>query len=236
MPRPKRASDDVYNARRRIRRASRSAERRGETERARQLRLLAESTYAGRGAASDVARAATAALAALGRLPSSQDRRRSAERNRQLIGALRSASRGATSARAGARDLVRAIQARRNELFARQLNLASSGAESALDRPDLSGKAQARIFWMSTRRMWLDASPDRRYEEIMRRMGTGSLEEAFRRVMEFNSDAVESAIRVEAPVRDTLRDLTDERGDEPVSIGSPPEFMYMVRDAINLMR
>lgn len=234
MSRPKRASDDVYNARRRIRRAARRAEKKGETERARQLRLMAEQTYIGRGASASVERAATVALVALRRLPSASERRASAERNQALVSGLRQATRQ-TSARTGARDLGRAIQARRNEIFARQLNLASAGAESTLDRPELSGKSQARIFWMSTRRMWMGVSPDKRYEAIMREMGTKSLEEAFRRVMEFNSDAVESAIRVEAPVRDTLRDMTDERGDEPAAIGSPPEFMYFVRDAYNLM-
>lgn len=246
MARPKRVSDDVYNARRRIRRAAKAAERKGETERARQLRLLAEQTYIGRGAVADVSRAASAALAAMGRLPDAKRRREMREQNEPMIRALRAASRSASTRGAAAR-LARGladrsldkraaeIARRRNDLFARQLSLASAGGESTLDRPDLTGKSQARIFWMSTRRIWMGARPEDRYDAIMRALGTSSLQDAFDRVMDLNRDALESAIRVERPIRDTISDMTDERGDEPSNIGSPPEFMYLVRDAYNLV-
>lgn len=249
MARQKRTSDEIYNARRRIRRAAKAAEREGETERARQLRLLAESTYIGRGLGANVARAASAAIAALKKIPQTREEKRAAkeqrkavrerrERNRELISALRSAARG-TGPRGAAKKLTRAFVARDNALFARELNLASADLPSALDKPNLSGKSQARIFWMSTRKLWMGAKPERRYEEILKAMGADSLRAAFDRVMRYNAKAVEEAERAEQEVRDTLKDMGDERGDEPVSIGSPPEFAYFVRDAsalVNLMR
>lgn len=245
MARARRASDDVYNARRRIRRAAKAADRRGEEERARQLRRLAEETYIGRGLSANVQRAASAALAALRALPTSAQRREAQERNRQIVAALRAAQR-TPSPRQGATDLARAIRARRaervgrdNEIFSREINLASQDLPSSIDRADLSGKSQARIFWMSTRKLWMGAPPDQRYEAIMRALWTDSLREAFERVLEYNERAVSMAEEAEREVRDTLAEMGDERGDEPVSIGSPPEFMYFVRDysaQVNLMR
>lgn len=242
MARARRASDDIYNARRRIRRAAAAAERRGETERARQLRRAAEETYAGRGLAANVERAASAALAALRLLPKAPDTERTRERNKQLISALRAVQRrpslgGAVS------GLARELRSRRvgrdNEIFSREINLASQDLPSSIDRADLSGKSQARIFWMSTRKLWMGAPPDQRYQRIMEALGTDSLRDAFERVLELNDRAVRMAREAEREVSDTLRDMGDERGDEPVSIGSPPEFMYFVRDAsahINLLR
>lgn len=251
MARQKRTSDEVYNARRRIRRAARAAERKGETERARQLRLLAENTYIGRGAGANISRAVSAAIAALKKIPETREEKRAAraqrkaqrdfnERNRALISALRAASRmSASSPRAGAKKLTRAFVARDNAIFARELNLASADLPSSLDKPNLSGKSQARIFWMSTRKLWMGVKPDRRYEEIMKAMGADSLRAAFDIVMRHNRAAVEAAEAAESQVRDTLRDMGDERGDEPVSVDYPPEFMYFVKDysaVVNRMR
>lgn len=249
MARQKRMSDEVYNARRRIRRAAKVAEREGETERARQLRLLAESTYIGRGAGANIARAASAAIAALKKIPKTKEEKRAAreqrkaqrafnERNRNLISALRSAARG-SGPRGAAKKLTRVFVARDNELFARELNLASADLPSSLDKPNLSGKSQARIFWMSTRKLWMGADPDKRYQKIMKALGADSLRAAFDIVLRHNREAVEAAERAEADVRDTLSDMGDERGDEPVSVDYPPEFMYFVKDysaVVNRMR
>ena len=233
MARAKRVSDDVYNARRRLRRAAAKAEQTGEQERARQLRRLAEETYIGRGVAASVERAASAALAALRQIPQARERRRddqkARERERGLISALRSAARG-TSPRGAAKRLTRAFLERDNAIFSRELNLASMDLSSSIDRADLSGKSQARIFWMSTRKLWMGAPPDQRYEAIMRAMGTDSLRLAFARVLRYNEAAVDAAESAEREVRDTLKDMGDERGDEPVLVDYPPEFMYFVKD------
>ena len=241
MARQRRVSDDIYNARRRIRRAAAAAERKGESERARQLRAAAEQTYVSRGVAASVERAASAALAALRMLPSKPDTARTRERNRALISGLRAAQRRPSPA-SGARTLANEIRARRvsrdNELFKLEINLASQDLPSSIDRADLSGKSQTRIFWMSTRKIWQGAPPEQRYEVIMRAIGTDSLRDAFERVLAYNERAVGMAEDAEREVRDTLKDMTNERADEPVSIGSPPEFMYFVRDysnVINLM-
>lgn len=250
VARAKRASDDIYNARRRIRRAAKAAERKGETERARQLRMLVESTYIGRGAGANVARAASAAIAALKKIPQTREEKRAErerrrevrdrkERNARLISALRSAARNTAGPGGAAKKLTRAFLARDNAIFAHELNLASSDNASSLDKPEISGKSQARIFWMSTRKLWMDARPENRYREIMKAMGTDSLRLAFARVLRYNEEALASAMSAEKEVRDTLREMGDERGDEPVSIGSPPEFMYFVKDysaLVNLMR
>lgn len=242
MARAKRASDDVYNARRRLRRAAAKAERTGEQERAMQLRRLAEETYIGRGVAASFERAAIAALAALRQIPRAIERRRddqkARERDRGLISALRSAARS-VSPRGAAKRLTRAFLDRDNAIFSRELNLASMDLPSSIDRADLSGKSQARIFWMSTRKLWMGVPPDQRYDAIMRALGTDSLRLAFDRVLRYNESAVSMAESAEREVRDTLSDMGDERGDEPVSIGSPPEFMYFVKDysaRVNLMR
>ena len=253
MAREKRASDEVYNARRRIRRAARAAEKKGETERARQLRLLAESTYIGRGVGASVERAARAAVAALKRIPRTKEERREErerksavkqrrERFAKLISVLRGIGRGAgggVTPRGAARNLAKVYVDRDNKLFAHELNLASSDMPSSIDRPDLSGRSQARIFWMSTRKLWIDAKPDKRYEAILKGMHADSLREAFNLVLKYNKKAVASAEKAEKEVRDTLAEMGDERGDEPVSIGSPPEFAYFVRDItarFNLLR
>lgn len=249
MARQKRTSDDVYNARRRIRRAAKAAERKGETERARQLRLLAENTYIGRGAGANIARAASAAIAALKKIHETREEKRAAraqrkaqrdfnERNRALISALRYAARG-TDPRGAAKRLTRAFLDRDNAIFSRELNLASMDLPSSIDRADLSGKSQARIFWMSTRKLWMGVPPDQRYDAIMRALGTDSLRLAFDRVLRYNEAAVAMAESAEREVRDTLRDMGDERGDEPVSVDYPPEFMYFVKDysaVVNRMR
>ena len=250
MARARRASDDVYNARRRIRRAAKAAERRGEEERARQLRRLAEETYIGRGAGANVTRAASAAIAALKKIPQTREEKRAErerrrevrarkERNAGLISALRSIARSASGPGGAAKKLTRALLARDNAIFSRELNLASQDLPSSIDRAELSGKSQARIFWLSTRKLWMGARPEKRYEAIMKAMGTDSLRLAFARVLKYNEAAVSMAEDAERKVRDTLADMGDERGDEPVSIGSPPEFMYFVRDysaQVNLMR
>lgn len=238
MARAKRASDDVYNARRRIRRAAKAAERKGEEERARQLRRLAEETYIGRGFSANVQRAANAALAALRVLPTSAQRREAQERNRQIVSALRSAARS-SGPRGAVKRLTRAFLDRDNAIFSREINLASMDLPSSIDRPDLSGKSQARIFWMSTRKLWMGVPPERRYEAIMQALGTDSLRLAFDRVLRYNEAAVSTAESAEREVRDTLTDMGDERGDEPVSIDYPPEFMYFVKDysaVVNRMR
>ena len=251
MARQKRASDEVYNARRRIRRAAHAAEKKGETERARQLRLLAESTYIGRGVGASVERAARAAAAALKRMPRTKEERREEhksavkqrrERFAKLISVLRGIGRGAgggVTPRGAARNLAKVYVDRDNQLFAHELNLASADMPSSIDRPDLSGRSQARIFWMSTRKLWIDAKPEKRYEAILKGMHADSLREAFNLVLKYNKKAVASAEKAEREVRDTLAEMGDERGDEPVSIGSPPEFAYFVRDItarFNLLR
>ena len=242
MARARRASDDIYNARRRIRRAAAAAERKGETERARQLRRAAEETYVQRGVAASVERAANAALAALRMLPARPDTERTRQRNQQLVSGLRNVARRPASVRRGVTDLARTLRARRvsrdNEIFSRELNMASQDRPSSIDRADLSGKSQARIFWMSTRKIWMGVPAERRYEAILEKLGTDSLRDAFEQVMSFNERAVQMAEDAEREVRDTLQDMGDERGDEPVSIGSPPEFMYFVKDytsQVNLM-
>lgn len=242
MARAKRASDDVYNARRRLRRAAAKAERTGEQERARQLRRLAEETYIGRGVAKSVERAASAALAALRQIPRARERRRdeqkARERDRELVSALRSVARS-VSPRGAAKRLTRAFLDRDNAIFSRELNLASMDLPSSIDRRDLSGKSQARIFWMSTRKLWMGVPPEQRYDAIMRALGTDSLRLAFDRVLRYNEAAVTIAKKAEREVRDTLEDMGDERGDEPVSVDYPPEFMYFVKDysaVVNRMR
>ena len=244
MARAKRASDEIYNARRRVRRAAAAAERRGETERARQLRRLAEETYVGRGAQANVTRGASAAAAALREVmrasaaPTGRGKERSRQQGHELLHALRQISR-TPSVRGSVSALTEALRASRvqrdNEIFARQLNTASAGGASSLDRADLSGKAQARIFWMSTRKLWMGERPEDRYGAIMRAFGTDSLRDAFEQVVEYNAQAVEQAVRVEAPLHDTLTQMADERMDETVVIGSPPEFLYFVRDASNIV-
>lgn len=224
MARAKRASDDVYNARRRLRRAAERAERMGDASTAERLRAMARETYVGRGARASIERAAQAAAGALSRAA-------------KFVGA----SFGDTLRRL--RNIIRPGESRRssavvrrdNEIFARQLNMASSDLPSSIDRRDLSGRSQARIFWMSTRKIWMGLPADQRYEAIMRAAGTDSLREAFERVMRYNAEAVSMAEGIEAELRDTLTQMGDERGDEPVNVSSPPEFMYFVNDYSNIV-
>ena len=294
MARARKASDEIYNERRRLRRAAARAEKKGEFEDAYRLRRLAQATYVKKGVAGGVSDAARVALAAAkirqgitekqiraemraakaehatgisaakaarrgsksgitqaarGAYTQSQleagktlkqlraEQREKQEANAQSIRALREiASR--PSVKRGVSKLARALSDRvekKDRLFIKELNMASIGTASTLDRPDLTGKSQARIFWMSTQKIWRGDKPEERYEHIKQALGVRTVEEAFNIVMEQNERAIDSAIKAEAPIRSTIEDMQDETADIAEQIGSPPEFMYYVQDITSLL-
>lgn len=225
MARAKRASDDVYNARRRLRRAAARAEREGNAQRAEQMRAAANQTYIGRNG--DVRRAASAASAAIRRFIGGV-----ADKGRAVLESLRSIVRSAPTKRTRLEQMREERVARDNDVFSHELNLASMDSPSSLDRPNLTGKAQARIFWLSTSKIWTGVEPEQRYDAIMRRLGTDSLRDAFNRVMRLNELALAIAEEQEREVRDTLRDMLDASADEAVPLGySDSGYAYFVRDA-----
>lgn len=231
MPRKKTTADEIYNARRRLKREAARAEKKGDIERARQLRNIAAQTYINRGNNQNFERAAQAAVAGL--------KKENKQSTSNLIKNLRSI---ATQTISGAAKKFKQIKKnylnKDNERFKKQLYMASSGYESTLDSKKLSGRSKTRIFWMSTQRIWEGLPPEQRINAILQAFNTDSLRKAFNKVLDLNKEAVKNASQAEKEVRDTLKDMGDERPDEGLNIGSPPEFMALIKDAysaINLM-
>lgn len=173
MPRAKRKSDEVYNARRRAKRLAarieRDMERQTSSERAASrayldtIRAQIAKTYTPR-KGSPAVRSALAAEAAS-----------SAEELDRMTRGVRS-----VSGRTG----------RANRLFSQQINAARLEKASMFGR---MGSEQVSIFYAATRNIWQGRDPRKRNEYIMEALGTSSLEEAFRRVIRENRTALRVA-------------------------------------------
>ena len=170
MARPKRASDEVYNARRRARRAIARLERE-------------MSTYSTRQAAS--ARNYIASL----------QTQIAKTYSPQRAGA-RGVSQAALEAASVLRETVRTSKSRqtaatrRNEIFKREIALASSGAPSTIAKSTDLAQGYVKIFYRSTQEIWQGAPPEKRNEMIMSALGVSDLESAMARVLMRNRDAV----------------------------------------------
>lgn len=189
MARPKRRSDEIYNARRRAKRLAARIERdmanQTPSERAASRSYLAT-------VREQIARTYT-------------PRKGAAETRSALMDEAESSARELDRMTRGVRG-VRGRTGRANQLFSQQLNAAR------LDRASMFGKMgseQVGIFYAATRNIWQGRDPRRRNEYIMKALGTSSLEEAFRKVIRENRTALRVAEHRGA-IRSAVEGVTSE--------------------------
>lgn len=174
MARAKRASDEIYNARRRAKRllarmeredvsGMSTAQKRARADYMESVRAQITQSYQGTRDVWEVRRAQKRAKSAGERL----DRMTSAPRK------------------------VNSSRERSDMLFQRQINLARIGAPSTLGD---HGKEAVDVFYAATRRYWRGKDPKERNRLIMRGLGASSLSEAFEKVISANERAINLAI------------------------------------------
>ena len=174
MARAKRASDEIYNARRRAKRlltrmeredvsGMSTAQKRARADYMESVRAQITQSYQGTRDVREVRRAQKRAKSAGERL----DRMTSAPRK------------------------VKSSRERSDMLFQRQINLARIGAPSTLGD---HGKEAVDVFYAATRRYWRGKDPKERNRLIMRGLGASSLSEAFEKVISANERALNLAI------------------------------------------
>ena len=163
MPRKKRASDEVYNARRRAKRLiarlerEQAADSTGVQARARQsyiqsLKDQVSKSYAASRKKSDV---------------------KASRENSMTLNRMTNIPRADRTARE-----------RSEAIFRQQLAQARTGGISSITN------AEASVFYAATRRIWSGADVRERNELIKRALGVSSLAEAFRIVTEDNTRAI----------------------------------------------
>lgn len=200
MPRAKRKSDELYNERRRAKRlAARIEKQQFETAREQQ--------------------AAQSYVANL---------RRQIERTYISKGVEKDeAFKAAKSLGVQTRREVRTASQRANEIFTRELNLASSGNESTLGA---LGQQYVKIFYASTQSIWEGQPLERRNKAILAALGTDSLRDAFIEVLYKNRGAIKAAKHAGEPIG-----ITDENAffyedaDETDDYGSPEYLDYVTQ-------
>lgn len=174
MARAKRASDEVYNARRRAKRllarmeredvsGMSAAQKRARTDYMESVRAQITQSYQGTRNVREVRSAQKRAKSASERL----DRMTSAPRK------------------------VKSPRERSDLLFQRQINLARIDAPSTLGE---HGKEAVGVFYAATRRYWRGKDPKERNRLIMQGLGVKSLSEAFEKVLRANEQAFKAAI------------------------------------------
>ena len=185
MARAKRASDEVYNARRRAKRllarmeredvsGMSAAQKRARTDYMESVREQIAQSYQGTRSVREVRSARKRAKSASERL----DRMTSAPRK------VKSS----------------------DVLFQRQINLARIDAPSTLGE---HGKEAVAVFYAATRRYWRGKDPKERNRLIMQGLGAKSLSDAFEKVLRANERAFKDAIASGVPTSE-VEGFTDE--------------------------
>lgn len=161
MARAKRASDEVYNARRRakrlIARLEKQASKNAAEDRARKSYVQSLKSAVASSYAKNRSREAIA------------DSKKYAEKLDRMTAIPRA---------------NRTAKARSEAIFRQQLATARAGAASSVT------EAQASVFYAATRRIWRGHDPRERNELIKKALGASSLSEAFEKVISENQAAV----------------------------------------------
>ena len=173
MPRAKRKSDELYNERRRAKRLAARIEKQ-------QFRTAREQ------------QAAQSYVTNLQK----QIERTYVSKGVEIEEAFKAAKRLSVQTR---REVCTASQ-RANEIFTREMNLASSGNESTLGA---NGAQYVKIFYAATQSIWEGQPLERRNKAILAAMGTDSLREAFTNVLWQNRAAMKAAKHAGEPIGTT---------------------------------
>ena len=213
MARAKRASDEVYNARRRAKRLLARMEREGMSSmsiverRARadymeSVRAQIEQSYQGTRKKREVEQA--------------KDRTQGARKKLDRM------TRGFRK--------IKSAKERSDELFRRQVNLARIGAPSLFGA---HGDAAVNVFYAATREIWRGRDPKDRNRLIMDALGVDTLQAAFDKVLIENMQSVNEFI--EGVTTSSIVDgRTDENAGFYDEVDVDPELTGSARWAIKL--
>lgn len=202
-PRAKTKSDEIYNARRRAKRALESAKKKvtANTEAGQKyiagLQALIESSYAEKKGPKR-----------------GQYKFDTKELTETLSTAASAAREGASTARIK----------RKNEIFKRDLRLSAKEAEGAK-----YSKAEVKIFYTATRGFWEGKPSSERNRAILEELGVRTLEEAWQIIFE-NEDVQEALKRAQQAQTEATSDaeMADGQEEPPDEAGSPPYIKYYI--------
>lgn len=195
-PRPKTEADELYNARRRLKRQMAKLEK----------ELAGATSSTGKRAVRQYLNEMGSALQKSYGLGTAAQRSQAIK----LLGQYRTGKIG-----------MRAVQSS-NYVFAQQLSLATAGKKTVLGA---NGEAKARIFYRATQRFWEGAPLGSRNENIMRALGTDSLAEAYERVMFEQADALEALENAGGSVEDTAESRAFQKAARKETEPSPLYFL-----------
>ncbi len=199
MPRAKRQSDEIYNERSRAkRRAARIEKQQFQTNRE---RIAAESYVSN-----------------LRRQIEETYISRGVERER--------AQKAAKSLSVQTRRDVRTSSQRANEIFSREIRMASIGEETSIGK---MGQQYVKIFYASTQNIWEGQPLENRNKAILAALGTDSLQEAFTQVLYKNRRAIRAAKHQGEPIGITDENafFYEDMSQESDEYGSP-EYLDFV--------
>lgn len=211
MARSKRASDEVYNARRRAKRllarmeredtsGMSVVERRARADYMESVRAQIEQSYQGTRKTREVDKAK--------------------ERTQGARKKLDRMTRGPRK--------VKGAKERSDVLFQRQVNLARIGAPSLFGA---HGDAAVSVFYASTRKIWRGRDPKERNRLIMKALEVDTLQDAFDKVLLKNMQAINEYIEGEK-TSSTVDGRTDENKDFYDEVDVDPELTGSTRWAI----
>lgn len=199
--RPKKQSDEIYNARRRAKRAA-----------ARIEREAAKQQQTGK------AKAATESYVQALREQIAKTYVRKGESNVEA----RRAARALDVQTMGKGTLT--SEQRQNVIFERQLNLAGAGMPSTLAKTPEAAQAAVKIFYKATQSVWQGLAPQDRNKAIMAHLGVATLQEAYLEVLRRNPQAFRDALGITKPITSTDEEAFFE---EPGGDEEPPSPPYL---------
>lgn len=204
MPRAKRESDELYNARRRAKRAlERTKKKAGSLKGAEKA---AFDSYV-RDVSNDIANSYV----------SKKDKKGKVQKQTvsKAIETARTAGRKTFSIEQGF-DFDTSFSVG-DRAFRREMNKASAGKASIIAKNPLTANIYVKIFYAATVYLWEKEEPENRLEAIVKGLGTDSLSEAFSKVIRENREAANQA--------KALNYLTNDNPNE--DFASPPPLGYI---------
>ena len=192
MPRAKRVSDEIYNERRRMRRALARAEKQGRITEAGAKKVRAEiaKTYTGRIKPKEQIKVVTKAVQAAARVRTTLAQEARTLRTFRSDNVMQISMRAAYRKRGQSKRIANVF----NEVMQQE------GYDVRAKPRD--AQALMRVFWAATQKLWQTgeydeqgrakyAKPSERLDLIKKRLGVDSIEEAMRIVFAANAESVE---------------------------------------------
>ena len=203
QPRAKRKSDEIYNARRRAKRALEKAKQRANA-----------ATEAGQRYISSLQTAINASYAET----------KGAKRGQYKFAPTQLEKTLTTIASVATQPEQKQRAKRKNEIFKRDLRLSAKEAEGAK-----YSKAEVKLFYTATRGFWEGKPPKERNRAILEGLGVKTLEEAWQIVFE-NEDAQEALKRAQQAQLEATsdEDISDGQAEPPDEEGSPDYIKYYI--------